>query len=165
VAAKVRAHEGGLRMLTSRELGVRQVVETVWKRLGLDGVLDGFAAEHRLGFELERVVFAMVLNRLVDPGSKRACNQWVQDVVWFPEGEGWDVYVFYRALDVLEQHSEQLSDALLASSLLPKEELRLLLLMDTTSSFFATDLDDVERDAQDAGDRSAPHEPCPKVVR
>jgi hypothetical protein len=172
VAVKVRAHEGGLRMLTSREFGVRRVVETVWKRLGLDEVLDGFAGEHRLGFELERVVFAMVLNRLVDPGSKRACNQWVQDVVWFPEGEGWDVHVFYRALDVLEQHSEQLSDALLASSRrrLPKDELRLLL-MDTTSSFFASDLDDVERasveadwDAHDAGERSAPHEPRPQVV-
>lgn len=172
VAAKVRAHEGGLRMLTSRELGVRRVVETVWKRLGLDRVLEGFADQHRLGFELERVVFAMVLNRLVDPASKRACNQWVQDVVWFPEGDGWDVHVFYRALDVLEQHSDELSDALLESSRrrLPKDELRLLL-MDTTSSFFASDLDDVERAsveaewaAHDAGERPAPHEPRPQVV-
>src|SRR5262249_9222118 len=69
VAAKVRAHEGGLRMLTSRELGVRRVVEAVWKRLGLDRVLEGFADQHRLAFAFERVVFAMVLNRLVDPAS------------------------------------------------------------------------------------------------
>src|SRR5687768_5306257 len=73
VASRVRVHEAGLRMLASRDLGVRRVVEAVWQRLGLDQVLNGFADQHRLGFVLERVVFAMVLNRLVDPGSKRAC--------------------------------------------------------------------------------------------
>ena len=171
-ASKVRAHEAGLRMLASRDLGVRRVVEAVWKRLGVDEVLNGFADQHRLGFVLERVVFAMVLNRLVDPSSKRACNQWVKDEVWFPEAEGWDVHMFYRALDVLDQHSEALSDALLTSvrRRLPAEELRLLL-MDTTSSFFASELDDVER-AQvedewaehDNGERDAPTEPRPQVV-
>jgi transposase len=173
LASKVRVHEAGLRMLTSRELGVRRVVEAVWKRLGLDEVIQGFAAQHRLSFDLERVVFAMVLNRLVDPGSKRACNQWIQEEVWFPEGEDWDVHHFYRALDALEQHSDALSDAILASSRrrLPAEELRLLL-VDTTSTFFASDLDDVERatvaadwEAYDAGERDKPpSEPRPQVV-
>lgn len=172
VATKVRTHEAGLRMLTSRELGVRSVVEAVWKRLGLADVLDGLAAQHRLGFELERVVFAMVLNRLVDPGSKRACNQWIKDEVWFPEGEEWDVHQYYRALDVLEQHSDELSDALMTSvrRRLPSDELRLLL-MDTTSSFFASELDDVERAqveaewaAHDAGERDKPRSPRPQTV-
>ena len=172
VASRVRVHEAGLRMLVSRDLGVRRVVEAVWQRLGLGQVLNGFADQHRLGFVLERVVFAMVLNRLVDPGSKRACNQWVKNEVWFPEGEGWDVHMFYRALDVLDQHSDALSDALLASvrRRLPAEELRLLL-MDTTSSFFASELDDVERaqvedewSQHDAGERDAPTEPRPQIV-
>lgn len=34
LAPKVRAHEAGLRMLTSRDLGVRRVVEAVWAGWG-----------------------------------------------------------------------------------------------------------------------------------
>jgi transposase len=173
LAAKVRAHEGGLRMLTSRQFGMRHVVEAVWKRLGLDEVAQSFAAQHRISFDFERVLFAMVLNRLVDPSSKRACNDWVQDVVWFPEAEGWDVHVFYRALDLLEQHADEMSRFVTESSRrrLPAADLQLLL-MDTTSTFFATDLDDVERawvaadwEEYEAGRREQrPSEPHPQVV-
>ena len=173
LASKVRAHEGGLRMLTSRQFGVRQAVEAVWKRLGFDDLIRGFADQHRLKFDLERIVFAMVLNRLMDPGSKRACNEWVHDTVWFPEAESWDVHQFYRALDVLDQHADELSKVLTegSSRRIPADELRLLLI-DTTSSFFASDLDDAERAAvasewaaYDTGEREAPPtEPRPQVV-
>lgn len=173
LASKVRAHEGGLRMLTSRQFGMRHVVEAVWKRLGFHEVAEGFAAQHRISFAFERVLFAMVLNRLVDPGSKRACNEWVQDVVWFPEADGWDVHLFYRALDVLEQHAEEMARFVTDSSRrrLPTADLQLLL-MDTTSTFFATDLDDVERawvaadwDEYEAGRRpKPPSEPRPQVL-
>jgi Transposase DDE domain len=173
LASKVRAHEGGLRMLTSRQFGMRHVVEAVWKRLGFHEVAEGFAAQHRISFAFERVLFAMVLNRLVDPSSKRACNEWVQDVVWFPEADGWDVHLFYRALDVLEQHAEEMAKFVTDSSRrrLPTADLQLLL-MDTTSTFFATDLDDVERawvaadwDEYEAGRRpKPPSEPRPQVL-
>lgn len=172
LATKVRVHERGLRILASRQLGLRQVVDGVWKRLGVDKVLTGFVRQRRVQFDFERVVFAMVLNRLVDPGSKLACNQWIQDEVWFPEGADWDVHVFYRALDLLEEHSDELSAALLASSRrrLPADELRLLL-MDTTSSFVSTGLDDVERaeiaaewEEHDAGRGPAPALPRPQVI-
>jgi len=171
-ASTVRKHEKGLRMLASREFGVRQVVEAVWRRLGLDEVLAGFAEKHRLAFAFERIVFGMVLNRMVDPASKRACNAWLQERAWFPEADGWEVHQFYRALDVLDAHAEELEDVLLAAARrrLPADELRLLLI-DTTSSFFASELTDAERaevEAEwaehDAGERSAPVPPRPQVV-
>lgn len=172
VARQVRKHEGGLRILATRELGARQVVEAVWKRLGLDVVLAGFSKNHRVKFDFERAVFGMVLNRLVDPVSKRACNEWLQERAWFPEAEGWEVHVFYRALDLLEQHADELGEVLLRSSRrrLPAENLRLLLL-DTTSTFFSSELTDVERaevEAEwvqyDAGEGPKPSTPRPQVI-
>ena len=172
VARRVRKHEGGLRILATRELGARQVVEAVWKRLGLDAVLAGFSARHRVKFDFERLVFGMVLNRVVDPTSKRACNEWLQERAWFPEADGWEVHVFYRALDLLEQHADELSDVLLRSSRrrLPTHDLRLLLL-DTTSTFFSSELTDVERaeiEAEwvryEAGEGPEPSMARPQVV-
>lgn len=147
-AAEKQPVAGALKVLASREFGLRVIVEAVWKQLGLDVRLSRLARRHEITFDFERVVFAMVLNRLVDPQSKRACNDWLKDFVWFPEGEGWDVQHFYRALDLLEEHEDEILGALqdAVAERLPAEDLKLLLL-DTTSSYFETDLDDVERAA------------------
>ena len=154
-ADEKRSVAGSLRVLASREFGLRVIVEAVWKQLGLDVRLSRLARRHDIGFDFERIVFAMVLNRLVDPQSKRACNDWIKDFVWFPEGEGWDVQHFYRALDLLEEHEHEVLAALqeAVAGRLPADDLKLLLL-DTTSSYFETDLDDVERAGLDDDARS-----------
>jgi hypothetical protein len=171
-ARTVREQEPALRMLASRDFGLRHVVEPVWERVGLKETLAEFASRHRVAFDFERVVFGMVLNRLVDPASKRACNTWLQESAYFPEADGWDVHVFYRALDVLDAHAEELGEVLLAATRrrLPARDLQLLLL-DTTSSFFATEWSDVERaqvqaewDAYDQEQGPKPVLPRPQVV-
>lgn len=172
-AAELQPRLAPLRFLTTREYGLRTIVEPVWERLGLKEVLQGFAAQHRIRFDFERIVFGMVLNRLVDPKSKLACNDWLKDRAYFPEGEGWHVRQFYKALDVLQEHDAELDRAIMQGlrSKLPPEELELLLL-DTTSVYFESDLDDVERadvqadwDAYDRGLRlEEPLTPRPQVV-
>jgi hypothetical protein len=171
-AKALRVREKSLRVLASRSYGLRMVLEPIWESLGLKRVLEGFAAGRRLRFPFERVVFGMVLNRLVDPKSKRACNEWLQTDAYFPEAEGWQVDQFYRALDLLESEAEALTDHIeeAVAGRLDPEELRLLLL-DTTSSYFASDLDDVERaavaadwEAHDRGEGREPRTPRPQVV-
>ncbi len=172
VAGEVRERAPGLRVLTSRSFGMRVVVEAVWKSLGLHKALAEIEALSGGRYPLERVVFAMVLHRLVDPGSKRACNEWVANEAWFPEGEGLDVHHFYRALDVLDAHSDAIMEAIgaAARTRCSSSELELLL-MDTTSSYSESEFDDVER-AQiqadwkryDSGLRDRPSEPVPQVV-
>lgn len=61
--------------LCSKSFGMRVVVEAVWKHLGFDVALCEVEASVASTFPLERIVFAMVLNRLVDPTSKHACNE------------------------------------------------------------------------------------------
>ena len=152
-AAPIRSKEKALALLGGRAFGLVHVVAAVWKSLGLDRALHGVAAQRALGFDLERVVFAMVAHRLIDPGSKLACNEWVRDEAWLPEAASWDVHPFYRALDVLDEHADEITDALaraMASQLTPAE-LRLLLI-DTTSSYFETLVDDVEAGVAEAGE-------------
>jgi len=172
-AEELRPQLAPLRFLLTVEFGLRAIVEPVWEQLGLKEVLQGFAAEHRIRFDFERVIFGMVLNRLVDPLSKLACNDWLKDRAYFPEGRDWHVRQFYQSLDLLHQHAEELDRAIRRGLRLrmKPEELELLLL-DTTSSYFESDLDDVERaaveadwQAHDRGERPEPPlTPRPQVI-
>ncbi len=162
----------GLQVLASRAYGMRIVVEHVWKSLGLDRALSAIATEHAVQFPFERVVFAMVLNRLVDPASKRACNEWVRNEAWLPEAADVDVQHFYRALDLMDAHTDAILDAVgrAAREACPDDELATLLI-DTTTSYFESEFDDVERrqileewEAFWDGRGAEPAAPPPQVV-
>lgn len=145
LAHEVRRTERTFQMLATKDLGMRLLLEAAWQDLGIGEALKDFTAKRRFEFEFERVVFAMVLNRLYDPLSKQACNEWVKHTGFMPEAEGWDVHQFYRAMDVLHQHWDELEgflEARLSAGLAP-EELKLRLL-DTTSLYFEARHNDVE---------------------
>jgi hypothetical protein len=172
VAKELRPKLEPLRFLTTREYGLRVIVEPVWKALGLRSAMRSFAEQHRLKFDFERVIFGMVLNRLVDPSSKRACNEWLQHEGYFPESEGWEVRQFYQAMDILHAHVPELERHVMAAvrERLEPGDLKLLLL-DTTSSYMESDYDDVERaaiarewDAFHTGSGPRPSAPEPQVV-
>lgn len=145
VAAETRSLSPAVRILASKELGMRLLLSAPWQALGIGGALKDYESRHRIEFPLERVVFAMVLNRLVDPKSKRSCNEWAQERGYLPEGRGWGVQHFYRALDILHEHWEELED-LLASHLdaLLTDSERHRQLVDTTSMYFEAQLTDRE---------------------
>jgi len=168
LAPKIRP----LRFLLTVEYGLRTIVEPLWERLGLKKAFEEFASYHRIEFDFERIIFGMVLNRLIDPKSKHACNDWLKEHAYFPEAQEWHVQHFYRALDILDKHAEELNQILMraVSERMSDSELELLLL-DTTSTYFASDLDDeehaaVESDwaAFDRGERREPLTPRPQVV-
>ena len=90
------------RIVQSRKLGMRLLLAPIWQQLGIHEALKDFARAHRLrAFDLERLLFGLVTNRIVDPMSKRAANEWLQEDAYFPEAEGWEVQHYYRALDLL----------------------------------------------------------------
>ena len=133
--------------LESRQLGMRPLLEAVWDDLGIRAALLDFASRHQMDFDMERVVFCMVWNRLVDPQSKlAAANHWATDLAYMPEGAGWQVQHFYRAMDLLHDHWRELEDLLhdrLAAT--TPESLRGITLVDTTNFHFETDFSDAER--------------------
>lgn len=151
VARELRPQSASLRVVCSKNLGMRLLVEAAWKALGIDRALKSFARKRRVEFDFERVVFAMVVNRIVDPKSKYACNRWVQRDAYFPEAADWQVQHFYRSLDVLHDHWESLEDHLAHElwSLLTEEE-KAVLLTDTTTLYFEARQNDAEIAALDA---------------
>ncbi len=172
VAEELRPKLVALRMLATVDYGMRVLLEPVWERIGLKALFEKLEGQHAIQFPLERLVFGMVLNRLVDPQSKLACNDWLQEQAYFPEAKGWQVQHFYRALDLVHKHEAEINAALLAalSKHLSPEDLNLLLL-DTTSLYFESDYNDVQRaeiaeqwKAFDRGERPAPLAPRPQVV-
>jgi hypothetical protein len=84
---------------------------------------------------------------LVEPKSKRACNDWLENDAYFPEWDGWNVKTFYKALDVLHQHWSEVQERMGETlyDRLPEMDRELgLLLVDTTSQYFASKRDDKE---------------------
>ena len=168
----VRDATPALRVLASKQVGARMAVEAIWEELGLAEILRGLERDVCRTLPLERLVFAMVLHRLVDPGSKLACNDWVKDVAWFPEAEDWSEDDFYRTLDAIDRSHVRLDGALAKRALAsatPAERSRLLL--DTTATFTEADLDDEEISmlarewhAHDLEDGPLPEDPRPQVV-
>ena len=66
--------------LGSRQLGGTQLLDGLWKRLGIDEVITGMLARRGFTRPMERLLFAMVANRALDPGSKLAMENWVTEV-------------------------------------------------------------------------------------
>jgi hypothetical protein len=49
----------------------------LWKRQGIPEILQGLVQGRRLEFDLERMSFALSLQRLMEPGSDLQGSQWV----------------------------------------------------------------------------------------
>lgn len=80
--ALVAAAEGEVEILDSRRLGGAWTLDQVWTRLGIGAAIHRVAEERRLdGQMVERVIFALVAQRCLEPGSKLAATGWVADRV------------------------------------------------------------------------------------
>src|SRR5664280_2242015 len=65
---QMQALEGGWQKIYGPVLVFRRL----WEQLGLDKLLTDLQAGTGIQFSIDEAVFAMVLHRLLDPGSKRA---------------------------------------------------------------------------------------------
>src|SRR5450755_2349786 len=76
------AHDdGGLEVDSSRALGGVWLLDALWRRLGVPDALARVLGPRRFTTDVERVLFAMVANRALEPCSKLACSEWaVEDV-------------------------------------------------------------------------------------
>jgi hypothetical protein len=79
--------EGGgdgetLEVLSSRPLGAAFALDDLWQKLGVGEALRRAIDQRRFPTDIERVVFALVANRAIDPASKLAAAEWAsRDVV------------------------------------------------------------------------------------
>ena len=104
VTNSLRPPSSPIRSLSSKTIGMRLLIDPIWEELEIREAHQEYQQNHRIRFDFERIVFGMVLNRLIDPLGKHACNEWLKEDAYFPESEEWDVQHFYQALDILHDH-------------------------------------------------------------
>jgi hypothetical protein len=89
-------------ILDSRRLGGAWVLDRVWERLGIGAAVRRAAEGRRLDAETaERVLFALVAQRCLEPGSMLAATGWVADRVFIEHLPGLSDDQAYRAMDFL----------------------------------------------------------------
>ena len=136
----------GLRVTESRPIGATHLLDGLWRQLGVDAALRKVLGPRRFTTDVERVLFALVANRAVDPASKLAAAEWATCDVAIEGLESMDEDQAYRAMDLLVDADAQakVQEAVFfaVADLLNLEVD--LLLFDTTSTYF-------ERDTEDEG--------------
>ena len=111
-ADEIVAAGGDWRLVCAWPHGDIHVLEAVWQRLGIGDILRAQAGK-RLGFEVERALFAMVANRACAPASKLYCHeQWLKEDVRIAGTGGLGLQHLYRAMDFLEAHKEAIEEAI-----------------------------------------------------
>jgi hypothetical protein len=129
----------GLGFIESRPLGGVWVLDGLWRRLGIDQTMRRLLKGRRLDAAAERVLFALVANRVLAPSSKLAAAGWVNDDVAIPGLERTSDDACYRAMDwLLEIHAALEREVFSQVANLLNLEVDLLF-FDTTSTYFELD--------------------------
>jgi hypothetical protein len=129
----------GLAFIESRPLGGVWVLDALWRRLGIDQTMRRLLKGRRLDASAERVLFALVANRVLAPSSKLAAAGWVNDDVAIPGLERTSDDACYRAMDwLLEIHAALEREVFGQVANLLNLEVDLLF-FDTTSTYFELD--------------------------
>jgi hypothetical protein len=138
----------GLSIAASRPLGVAWLLDGLWHQLGVDTALGKVLGGRRFTTDVERVLFALVANRAIDPASKLAAAEWASNDVAIVGLDVMDEDQAYRAMDLLvaaDAQAEVQEAVFFAVADLLNLEVDLLF-FDTTSTYFETeDADEFRR--------------------
>jgi transposase len=141
----------GLRLMSSRPAGAAWLLHGLWKALDVDTALRKVLGGRRFSTDVERVLFALVANRAIDPASKLAAAEWASCDVAIPGLDGMDEDQAYRAMDLLVEADTDASvqeAVFFAVADLLNLEVDLLF-FDTTSTYFQRDTEDPDPDGED----------------
>jgi transposase len=152
---------GELAFIASRPLGDAYLLDYLWERLGIGATLKELLRKRRFATDVERVLFALVANRAINPTSKLAATEWATgDAVIAGLAELTEDQA-YRAMDFLLQAQEEIQREVFfrVANLLNLEVD--LIFFDTTSTYFETECED---DFRKYGHSKDHREDRPQVV-
>jgi hypothetical protein len=154
-AALAAQTAAGLSFVESRCFGGAWLLDTLWRRLGIDKVMTGMLAGTRRDPTTERVLFALVANRALAASSKLAAAGWIRRRVHIDGLPETTDDACYRAMDWLHDVAPELERQVFGqvANLLNLEVD--LLFFDTTSTYFELDEAD-EPVARDPRGRTRP---------
>jgi len=164
--AAAAAHGAEVEILDSRPLGGAWTLDQLWDRLGIGAAIRRVATSRRLdGEEVERIVFALVAQRALKPGSKLAATKWVAKRVAI---NGLTVFTddqAYRAMDFLLEALPEIASEIFGSvAHLLNLDLDIIF-VDTTSTYWEVDGADELADLQDNVDDDGVSRPVENGAR
>jgi transposase len=138
----------------ARPIGAAWLLDGLWARLEIGQAIKRVADGRRFTTAVERVLFALVCNRAIEPMSKLSAAEWATEDVAIPGLATMDDDQAYRAMDMLVEADTQgqVQEAVFfAIAHLLNLEVDVLF-FDTTSTYFERDDEDEpgegERDGQ-----------------
>jgi hypothetical protein len=148
--AAAAAGGGEVEVLDSRRLGGVWTLDRLWERLGIGAAIRAAAAGRRLdGEAVERVVFALVAQRALEPGSKLAATRWVAERVAIDGIATLSDDQAYRAMDFLLDALDELAAQIFGSvAHLLNLELDIVF-VDTTSTYWEVETADTDPELAD----------------
>jgi hypothetical protein len=147
----------GVEVLDSRKLGGAWTLDQLWSRLGIDAAIRRIAARRRVDGEVaERVIFALVAQRALEPASKLAATKWVAERVAIDGCGGFSDDQAYRSMDFLLDALAEIAGQIFAQV---AHLLNLdvdIVFVDTTSTYWQVEVADelaelAEEEADDDG--------------
>ena len=128
-----------LKFTSSKAAGGAYLMRALWKKLNIDQCLDKMLSERSFEAPVKEAIFAMIANRALSPSSKLAIEQWAAEDVWLGNEEPLQVQHFYRAMDFLLEHVEQIQETVFWSTANLLNLTVDLIFFDTTNTYFETD--------------------------
>ena len=132
VIEKVREH--GVRAHASRTWGPALVFDRLWRQQGLPDLIGRLARDRHFEFDVERVSFALALQRLCAPGSDLAGSGWLGSVE-SPSFDGIALQHMYRTVGFLAEVRDDLEKELFFRDRDLLSQSLDLVFIDTTSTF------------------------------
>jgi transposase len=156
--AGLAAGASPMEVLDSRPVGVSWLLDGLWDKLRIAAAINKQATDgRRFTTNMERVLFALVANRAIEPMSKLSAAEWVCEDVVIPGLAAMDEDQAYRAMDLLVEADTEgavQESVFFAVAHLLNLEVDLLF-FDTTSTYFERDTEDTaEETGQDTFRRS-----------
>ena len=147
-----------VQIIDSRRLGGAFVLDQMWERLGIAAALREVAKGRRLDADVvERICFALVAQRCLEPASKLAAVSWARERVALVDCPDFDDQAAYAAMDFLLEALPEIAERIFSTT---SNLLNLscdIIFVDTSSTYFERDVADAEVDldlAQSAEERA-----------
>ena len=138
-------------IVDSRRLGGALVLDELWERLGIAEALRSEAKGRRIDGDLvERICFALVAQRCLEPASKLAAVRWAQERVALVGCPEFDDQAAYAAMDFLLASLPEIAERIFSTTANLLNLSCDIIFVDTTSTYFERDVADGEADLEQA---------------
>ncbi len=134
-------------IVDSRRLGGAFVLDELWERLGIADALRSAAKGRRIDAAVvERICFALVAQRCLEPSSKLAAVRWAKERVAIPDRPDFDNDAAYAAMDFLLAALPEIAERIFSSTANLLNLSCDIIFVDTSSTYFERDVADGEDD-------------------